>query len=449
MNIIIVGAGEIGRHIAIRLSSENHAIVVIDHDETVANELDHRIDAKVLNAEGASVNTLVDAGVSDCELFLALTSDNNINMVACSMAKTLGARQVVCRVHPDLQREEFLFDFRSHFGIDYLFSSERLTAIELAKFIRNPDSIFVEQLARGHIELQQLTVSSESRLTNQPLKNLDFPSRVRVGTIRRGEKSFIPGPSEVLLANDQVMLFGEPKALHETVLALQKADTHEAQANIVIFGGDEYGFSLAQTLEGWNCRVRILEADADRCAELTELLPNATVLNTDGTSLAELKEEKVGEADFFIAVTDVDEDNVMTCLQAQTLGAKNCLTLIHRADYADAMNRLGDRIGIQAAISPRNATGRDLERFLTSDRFHLVRKIDAGELIETRVAKGSTVDGRLIREVKWPEQCLLVALMHGLRATAPAADDKMVAGDFLYAVVSAKARRKLVKLVSK
>ncbi|MCB1076548.1 MAG: Trk system potassium transporter TrkA [Verrucomicrobiae bacterium] len=448
MNIIIVGAGEIGRHMALSLSREQHAIVVIEADERVATELDNKIDARVMNADGASVNTLLEAGVAECDLFMALTSHNNINLVSSSMAKALGAAQVICRVHPGLQREEFLFDFRSHFGIDYLFSSERLAAVELAKFVRNPHSIFVEEIARGNIELQQVKVARNNGMTGKPLREMDFPPRVRVGAILRGEESIIPGAEDVLESGDVVTLFGDPNRLHEVAWKLQEnGGGREPETNVVIFGGGEYGFSLAQSMESWNCRVRIFESDPDRCEYLTESLANAVILNADATSLAELKEENVGQADFFIAVTEVDEDNVMTCIQAQSLGTRNCLTLIHRADYADAMTRFGERLGIRAAISPREATRRDLMRFVTSDRFHLVRRLHAGELLEAAVMEGSVAAGKKVKEVKWPDNCVLMALLHGIRAVAPAADDEIAAGDHLYALVAPKAKKPFLKLV--
>ena len=449
MNIIIVGAGEIGRYMAVHLSRRSHAIVVIEKDEVVAKELDEQIDARVINSDGASINTLVEAGVAECDLFMSLTSDNNINLVSSSVAKELGAGQTICRVTPELQREGFLFDVRTHFKIDYVFSSERLTAVELAKFIRNPDSIFVEELAQGKIELQQLTVSPESKMIGKPLRELGFPARVRVGIISRGdEATVIPGPDAMLEPGDKVTLFGEPNKLHEIGQRLRGANVNDKMTNVVIFGGGEYGFSLAQTLESWNCRVRVFEKDPNRCEMLAERLSNAIILNTDATSLAELKEESVGEADFFVAVSGEDEDNVMTCLQAHSLGAKSCLTLIHRADYADTMTGLGDRIGIRAAVSPRRETRKDLERFLTADRFHLVRKLEGGELIEARVAKESKVAGKKVKEIEWPEHCLLVAKMHEVRAVAPSADDRIAAEDFLYAFVSPKAKRQFLKLVS-
>ncbi len=448
MKIIVVGAGEIGRYMAMSLSEESHSITVIESDEAVATELENLIDGRVLEGDGTSVNMLLEAGAPDCELFLALTADNNANLVACTIAKKLGAAKVVSRIHPGLQREEWLFDLRAHFGIDYLFSSERLTAVELSKFIRNPESLIVEELARGHIELQQVRLSPSSDARGKTLKELDFPARVRVGAITRSGKSLVPSAEETLKAGDVVTLFGEPKPLHDEILRLSGSNGKESAANVAIFGGGEYGFSLAETLEGWNTRVRVFEADEKRCEELQERLSSTTVLNINATSVSELKEENIDEVDFFVATTNVDEDNVMTCLQAKSLGAKHCLTLIHRADYADAIMDFSERLGIMAAVSPRQATRHDLMRLVTSDRYHLVKRLDAGELIEAVVVEGSAADGEKVQDVNWPPGCILAALLHGVRAVAPAADDQIVAGDHLYAIVTDKAKKKFLKLIS-
>lgn len=448
MNILIVGAGEIGTHIALSLSAENHSIVVIEANESVAGELNNRIDARVLVADGTSIGVLIDAGVSDCDLFLSLTSDNNINLVSASIAKKLGAKKTICRVHPGIQRESIFLDQGEHFGIDYLFSSERLAAIELAKFVRNPKSSMVEEIARGYVEVQQVSVLAGCKFLDKPLYELDFPARVRVGAITREGTTLIPSADEVLKPDDLVTLFGDPAKLHDVVLRFQNRSGKDQTANIVIFGGSEYGFSLAQTLESWNCRIRIFEEDADRCEVLSDQLTNVTILNADATSIAEMKEERIGDADFFIAVTDVDEDNVMTCLQAHSLGTKYCLPLIHRADYADAMTGFGEKLGILAAVSPREASRKDLARFITSDRFHLLQQLEGVELIEATVSEKSKADGKTIREIDWPDDCVLVGILHKDRGQVPAADDVIAIEDSLYALVRPKAKRDFLKLVA-
>lgn len=448
MNIIIVGAGEIGTHIALSLAAESHAIVVIESDEMVASLLDSRIDARVLVGDGTSITTLIDAGVGDSDLFLTLTSDNNINLVSASIAKRLGAKKTICRVHPGIQRESLFLDYGEHFGIDYLFSPERLAAVELGKYVRNPTSTMVEEIARGFVEIQQLTLPRGSRLAGKPLKEIEFPPRVRIGAINRGNETIVPKAEDCLFADDLITLFGEPNRLHDFLPRFQENTGKEDQLNIVIFGGGEYGFSLAQSLESVNCRVRIFEENAARCEELCDQLTNVTILNADATSIAEMKEEQIGMADFFIAVTNVDEDNVMSCLQAHSLGTKYCLPLIHRADYADAMTSYGEKMGILAAVSPREATRKDLARYITSERFHLLQKLEGVELIETTVNADSSIIGKKVREIPWPADCVLVALLNPSRGQVPAADDEIRLEDTLYALVKPRAKRDFLKLVA-
>jgi trk system potassium uptake protein TrkA len=449
MNIIIVGIGEIGRHLALSLSRESHEIVVIETDEKLASELDSQVDARVMCRDGASVNTLLEANVAECDLLFAVTSGNNTNMVVSSIAKQLGAKKVICRVHPTVQREEWIFDHRGHFNIDHIFSSERLASVELSKHIRNPDSLLVEDIAHGRVELQQVKISDNSTAHGKSLSELELPPRIRIGDLTRGGQTIGPNADEKLHAGDHVTVFGEPRKLQEIINRLRRGESSDDSTKVVIFGGGEYGFSLAQMLEGWNYRVRIFETNPSLCEDLTERLASTTVLNVDATSLSELREEQVGDADFFVATSESDEDNVMTCLQAHNLGAKHCLTLIHRADYADAISSSGAHIGIMAAVSPREATRRELERFVTSDRYHVIKALENCDLIEASVPEGAEIVDKKVSEVEWPEGSGLVALLHGVHASVPAADDVIHAGDHIYAMVSTSARNKLLKVLTK
>ncbi len=447
MNIIIVGAGEIGRHLAIELSRGAHTISVIEADPVRAEELQNLIEGRVVVGDGVSVNTLAEANIGECELFLALTSENTVNLMSASIAKSQGVARVVSRVHPGLQREEWLFDFRGHFGVDHTFSSERLAAIELAKFIRNPDSLVVEEIARGRIELQQIKVSPKSDFVGVALHDVDFPGRTRVALVTRGSEHFVPAADTQLEGGDIVTVFGEPRKLRGLVEDLQKGSKTKDGPRVVIFGGGEYGFSLAQMLESWNCRVRIFERDPQAAAELSNRLSNTTVINADATSVAELEEEQVGDVDFFVATSGSDEDNVMTCLQAHNLGAANCLTLIHRADYARAISSSGRHFGVMAAISPREASRKEISRFVTSEKYHIVRRLGTGMVIETQIKEGAKVDGKPVSEIKWPAGCVLVGLIKGLQAIVPGPDDLLNADDHVFAMVADKAERKFLKLI--
>jgi len=447
MNIIIVGAGQIGRHLASCLAKEAHRISLIESDKALAEDLEATLDAKVIHGDGTSVSDLAAADVGECELFLAMSSSNTTNMMSASMAKSMGVSKVVSRVHPSLQREEWLFDFRGHFGVDHIFSSERLTAIELAKFVRNPDSLVVEELARGRIELQQVLVGEKSYAVQKTLRDLKAPVGIRVAMISRGDSTFVPTAESIIAEGDLATIFGEPRKLRAFAEDLQgkKKSTHKLK--VVIFGGNEYGFSLAQMLESIDCTVRVFERDPQLCLNLADRLSNATIINGDATVSAELEEEQVGEADFFISTSVDDEDNVMSCLQAHTLGVKNCLTLIHRADYAEAISASGHHFGIRAAVSPREATRVEIQRFITTDAYHVLKEFNGVDLIELQVGKASIAAGHMVKEIDWPDGVVLVGKLRGLHADVPSPDEVLLGGDHLYAMVSKQARKRFLKLL--
>ena len=355
----------------------------------------------------------------------------------------------IARTSLAMQREQWLYDYAGQFRVDYLFSPARLAAVELAKSIRNPDCLVVEEIARGRIELQQIRLEPGSPALAIPLRELGLPARVRIGAILRRGNLIVPRANDALEAGDLVTIYGHPRRLAEGLRKLHVTDKDESELNVVIFGGDDYGFALAQTLEGGNFRTRIVEKDRRICEKLGRQLQNCTIINADATSLHELKEERVGDADFFVAATHDDEDNVMACLQARDLGAKACLTLIHRADYASAIQRSGAQLGILDAVSPRVAVARELSRFVTADEATVLRTLPGGiEILSSPVAENSTAAGHTLAATDWPAASGIIAVQHGNQATVPAADDKIEAGDTVVAIVAPEAKTALLKLLA-
>lgn len=450
MNIVITGAGEVGRHLADSLSNRDHNISIIESNEALARELDEQLNSHVLCEDGTTVTSLAQANVADCDLFFGLTSDRNTNLVSASLAKAMGARKTIARINGSVQREEWMFDYRSHFNIDHLFSVERLTAVELAKHIRNPHRLLVEEFARGRIELIQCSMSNESSLLMKSLNEIDLPSQIRVGLIQRHSKILVPTADDHLEAGDLVTLFGHPDLLSDVLPKFDPDFKASSDVKVVIFGGGEYGAMLAQMLEGKkHFNVRIMESDRARCEELTELLLSTAIINGDATSLKQLKEEQVGDADFFVATSREDEDNVMTCLQARNLGTAHCLALTHRADYADVISANEERLGIHAAVSPRVAVSKDLMRFITSDDYHQVVQLAEGaDILEMTIPPGSAIKDRKLSEIDWPEQTGLVALLHDQQALVPGANDVLQVGDTVYAVTTSSSRKKFIKLLT-
>lgn len=444
-----MGAGEIGRHLAYEFSTKTRDITVIDRSEEVLNDLGESLDINVHRSDGASVTTLAEIGMTDTDLFLAVTQDDPANMVACSVAKALGAHFTICRVSTDLQREEWLFDYRHHFHIDQLFSTERLASLELAKYVRNPEGIFVEEIARGRIEIQQVHLNDQSPLINQRIIDLKLPERIRLAFIIRNGEVIVPGGNDTLQPNDTITLFGRSQNLEEFVSSLKLAPASPRKVKVVIFGGSEYSVSLAQTLEGGNYEVRILESDRARCDQLAELFRKTIILNADGTSLQHLIEEQVGMADFFIASSDEDEDNVIACLEAKSLGTRYCLAIIRRADYASVIERNKKNIGILAAVSPRVVTARELLRFVPTETYHTVLNLPGkARVIQLTIRDSCQSVGKKLSQISWPQNSGIVAIIRNQDAFVPVGQDTIEAGDSVYVASSLKSINAVLKILT-
>lgn len=443
-----MGAGEIGRHLAYEFSTKTRDITVIDRSEDVLNELGESLDINVHRSDGASATTLAEVNMVDTDLFLAVTQDDSANMVACSISKAMGAAFTVCRISTDLQREEWLFDFRSHFDIDQFFSTEGLAALELAKYVRNPEGIFVEEIARGRIEIQQLEIDTDSNLLGKSIEELQLPERIRLAFIIREDQFLVPSGQDSLKVGDVATLFGRSQQLEEFISSLKLNGSSHRKLKVVIFGGSEYSVSLAQTLEAGPFEVRILEADKDRCNILADHLRKTMVLNADGTSLQNLIEEQVGLADFFVASSDEDEDNVIACLEAKSLGTRYCLALIRRADYASVIERNKSNIGILAAVSPRVVTARELLRFVPTETFHTVLELPGkAKVIQVTVPEKSPAIGKKLMDISWPNNSGIVAIIRNQDAFIPIGNDTIAAGDNVYIAVSQKSINALLKIL--
>ena len=451
MKIVIVGAGDIGSYLAISLSRAGHQVTVIENDLDLISNLQESIDARLISSDGASAQALAEAEVAGCDLFLSLTKKQTVNLVSASMAKSLGAKMVISRVNPSLQSEEWLFDFRQHFHLDYLFSPEGITALEVAKHIRPRNFLTMEEMARGMFEWQEVKISQDSLAIGKSLKYQEGfnPKFLQVlGVLRAGEKISNPSETFQLKEGDSVCFCGQTAQVRKFSMSLRSKEELQRNLKIIIFGGSSYGLALARVLESWNYQVRIFEKDREICENLAGKLGKmTTVVQTDMTHLEDLEEEQLGNADFFIAMSERDEDNVVMCLQAKSLGVSRCISLIRRADYASSISSQGEELGIAVAISPREAIRQEISHFVLSDRYRYTCESKFGVVLGFPIRHGTIAVGHTVSEIDLPEGVTLLAHLHGASAAIPSSNDVLNAGDFLYVLTSStKAKENLLKL---
>ena len=359
------------------------------------------------------------------DLCLAVTGVDEVNIVAASMARKMGARRTVARVYGSVFRDLSTFDYQQHFGIDRLLSLEHLTAMELARCIRNPGSVVVEQFARGGLEVQELIIGQPGKVTQGPIRTIQFPANARLGTIQRANRMWIASAEDQLEVGDRVTIFSRPEHIDpiRTLFSIEKT----LPKRVVIAGGGETGLHLARMLERETFKVMLIERDKDRCQVLAGLLENTSVVHDDATVREVLEEERVESADFFVACTGDDESNMMLGVGAKDIGAKKVLAVIGRPDYG----RITERIGIDVAVSKREAMSKQINAFLNEGNLLSRAKLPGGliSVLELEVAEGSAGTIAPLADVGLPDRCLVAAIIRQDTVQVPGAKDQIVAGD--------------------
>ena len=445
MRIVVLGAGTVGTSIANMLCRHRHSVTVVDHNPARTRRVNEELDVRAVTGSAAQSSVLFQAEVLGADLCLAVTGSDEVNMIGASMAKAMGARRAVARVYAPVFRDLSTFDYQRHFQIDRLLSVEQLSAMELAREIRHPGAVAVENFARGELEMQELAVSQETSAVGVPLKDVQLPAGVRIGSIFRNGKMTIAGAEDRVAVGDRVTLIGTREDIDEVRDKFQKE--LPPKQGVVIAGGGETGYHLARVLEGRRFAVLLMEKDRQRCEFLAAHLKYATVVNADAQQRVSLEEERVGSADVFVACTGEDEDSIMACVEARELGAKTIMSIVSRPDYANVVGKLG----IDHAVSPRKVIAREILGFLNTGA--VVSKTplatDAGiEVMEIDVEEGAPATRHTLAELQLPSQCLIGAVIRESYVMVPGADDRFSPGDTVVALVGSSAVEDTVRMFS-
>ena len=417
MKIIILGAGQVGRTAAYHLSREEaNEVTVVDSDETVLQQLQDRLDVRTVSGNAASPSVLAAAGCADADLLVALTSSDEVNMVACQVAWTLfktptkiaRIRAASYAAHPQL------FGELTGFAVDTWVSPEQLVTEYVERLIEHPGALQVVDFADGRVRLVGVRAVEGGLLVGQPLSNLPkhIPGvETRVAAMYRRGRSVRPDGETVVEPGDEVFFLAAREDIRTVMSELRKLEARVRR--IVIAGAGHIGVRLAQALEG-RLQVQLSERENHRARRAAEVLREAIVLNGDAADEELLIEENVDSADVFVAVTNAEEANILSAMLAKRIGCRKVMALINRPAYAELME--SDRVDI--AISPQTITiGSLLAHVRRGDvvKVHSLRR-GAAEAIEA-IAHGdsdtSQVDGRPVEGVKLPEGTTIGAIVRG------------------------------------
>lgn len=428
MRIFIIGAGEVGFHLAERLSLEGQDIVLLEQNAERAQYVGEQLDVMTVVGNGASVSVLERAGVRGADMVLAVTSHDEVNLIGCLAARRMGVHNTIARVsNPDYYGPGTVLS-RDQLGITLMVNPERECAWESYQLLQSAAATDIAQFADGRVQLIGLRVRDGAPLAGKTLAQLGRELRGRhyiTVAIARGETTLIPRGTDRVEAGDHIFVLA-PREEIPSVPALAGYPGFTLR-RVMIAGGSREGFYLAQLLEQHRVACTILDSDRHRCLELAEALPNSLVLHADATDLELLEMEGVSEIDGYVAATGHDETNLLSGLLAKSCGARKVITLIQKFDYL----ALVPKVGLDAAVSPRlsavNAILRRVRRG-TVTAVATLKGIEA-ETIEFVAKAGSRIVGTRLRDLDFPAGALVGTIVRDGDLIIPRGNDQVRPGD--------------------
>ncbi len=432
MKILIVGLGKVGYAIAQQLEGEHHDLTLVDASTEALSHAENSIDAMFVTGNGAGVSTLIEAGVRDADLVIAVTENDEVNLICCLMAKKLGAKRTIARVrNPEYFREASIL--RREIGLDYTINPEYAAAQEIARILRVPAAFSVESLARGLVELIGFQLSEGGMMAGVSLTNYNrrHPGNVLVCAAKRGDEVIVPNGGFVPKPGDLLYVIGSPS---ETTRVLKNAGRELAPVRRVsIIGGGRIALYLAWALAGTDAKLTIVERDYERCEVLAEKLPKATILHGDGTDHELLDTEGIFECDAFIPLTGRDEENLLMALTAQHAGVKKVLPKMSRPNYMALLRQLG----LETVISPKDITANFISRFVRGfansqgSAVESLHKILDGamEAVEFTASSATHFLDTPLKSLHFRRGILVAAIVHEGKVTIPNGGSEIHAGD--------------------
>lgn len=440
MNVVIVGAGDMGRYIAGMLSKEQHNVVLIDINARKLEIASSTIDLAVRLGSGSDWQLLDELLDLSPHVLVALTGDDEENLVACSIAKHLGYPRTVARVRDSRFLNSSRLDFSNVFSVDYFISPELLVASDIVKYMISPGSVAIEHFVHGAVQLRTMVIPAKWKKGERPLRELGLPQDIMVGLIRRADKLgfrvIFPHGEDFLLPGDEVTFIGESEAISE--LHRFFGIPQRIIKSVVIVGGSLTAINLAKLLVQREIDVRIIDKDYDKCVFLSEKLPQCAILHHNATDLEFFNAEKIGNADLLISCTRDDETNVLTACLGKEAGCNEAVAILTNLSYLPLVGRLG----INYAVSPRIcAANHILSQIFSETVTSLISLYDnQAEIMEINVSMDSEIVGIPLSELgSFLPQDFLIAVIQNRGRVMIANGNRIISpGDTVIVITSPK-----------
>lgn len=449
MKVIICGAGQVGFHLARYLSSENE-VTVVDQSPELIGKINDQLDVQAFVGHAAHPNSLERAGAEDADMLIAVTFSDEVNMTACQVAHSLfNVPTKIARIRQQNYLEPMwgnLFS-KDNLPIDEIISPEIEVARAINRRIRVPGAFDMIPMADDKVRVIGVRCTDETPIINTPLRQLTslFPDlTIRVIAVQRDGGMIIPTSNDQMLPGDEVYFVTETSHLARAMAAFGHEEKETRR--IVIIGGGNIGTYLAKEMEeaddGYS--AKIIEYSKERARAVAEILPTTSVIRGDGLDSEILDEANIQRAEAVVAVTDVDETNILASLLAKRQGVKRAITLVNKTNYKQLINNLG----IDVVVSPREITASTILQHVRRGRIRAVHSLhDAvAEVIEAEVLATSQLAGMAIRDAKLPKDVVVGAIVRNDEVIIPRAGTVVEENDIVILCAAAGAVRKVEKL---
>jgi len=450
MRVIICGAGQVGYSIAAYLAREQNDVTVIDLNPHLIAEINDELDVNGIVGHASTPDVLEQAGARECDLIVAVTYADEVNMVACQVAHSLfNVPKKIARVRAQSYLDPAwanLFS-RAHMPIDAIISPEIELARAISERLSIPGTTNVFSLADGEVPLVGVICQENCPVINTQIRQINvlFPDLpITICLILRGDKIMIPEPYEEILPYDEVYFFTDADHLQRAMSAFGHEEK-EAR-HICILGGGNIGMFLAKLLqkEQKKVQIKIIESDEARAHWLTEELNDVTVIAGDGLQQEILKEAGIGQTETMIAVTNDDETNILGSLLAKQAGCERVITLINKPTYRTLVTSLG----IDAVVSPRASTVSTIMKHVRRGRIKAVHTIrdNVAEVLEAEVSETSSIANTTLAEVDLPEEVIIGAVVRKSHFIIPTPELMILPGDHIIVLAKAGQAREVEQL---
>lgn len=439
MKIVIIGDGKVGFTLTQQLAKEGHDIVIVDNKPSVLKKANDMLDVIGIQGNGISVDVQKEAGVADADLLIAVTSTDDVNILSCLLAKNLGAKKTIARVR-DPEYLPTLALLRDNLGLSMVINPELAAAREIYRNLQFPSAMKVETLSKGRVELVEFKVFENSPIINMSLKQLnrEYKEKLLVCAVERNKEIYIPDGNFVIEENDKITIHASRK---DIMKFFKKINIKTPKMkNIMIVGGSKIAYYLTQFCNSVGIDVKIIDMNPDKCQELSELLHPAMIIQGDGSDHEIMIEEGIQDVDAFIALTGMDEENIIISMYANLCGVNKVITKVNRSNYEEIM----DHAGIPTFVSPKNVTAnqiiqyvRALQNSYGSNVSSMTRIVhNSVEALEFKVRSNFNKLNIPLKEFTTKQNLLLATIIRNGKVIIPSGDDVIMENDSVVVITT-------------